>query len=169
MISALAIGSLLALGACKKDDKKGDDKAADKDKNGDDKGAAKPTDDTAANPCGDDGAKNPCGGGDMSMDDKKAMAEKIVTMFEAVGKAITENEADCAKMAAGVQKIADENKELITKGKALDDDPEFKKWFEETHGEKIKTVMTGAVTSMIKNCKDDEGVKNAFEALTGEG
>lgn len=164
--TALAIGSLLALGACKKDDKKKeDDKGADKGTADDGKGAAKTTD--TPNPCA---GKNPCGGGGgaMSMDERKEMAGKVVAMFEAVGKVITENEADCAKMAAGVQKIADENKDLIAKGKAMDDDPEFKKWFDETHGEKVKTVMTAAVTSMMKNCQTDKGVQAAFKSLTGE-
>lgn len=167
-ISALAIGSLLALGACKKDDKKKEDDKGDKADDGkadDGKGAAKTTDDTA-NPCA---GKNPCGGGgDMSMDDKKAMAGKVVEMFEAVAKVVTDNEADCAKMAEGISKLADENKDLIAKGKNMDDDPEFKKWFDETHGEKLKTTMTGAVTAMMKNCQKDKAVQDAFKKLTGE-
>jgi hypothetical protein len=165
LTTALAIGSLLALGACKKDEKKNEDDTAKTDEGKTDDGAGKTTD-TAANPC--EGKTDEGGGGDMSMDDKKAMAEKVVAMFEAVGKAVQDNESDCNAMAAGIQKISDENKELTAKAKTMDDDPEFKKWFDETHGEKVKAVMTGAITAMMKNCAEDKGVQAAFTSLTGE-
>lgn len=166
IIASLAVGSLLAFAACKKDDKdKESDDTAD-DTTGDDTAAGKTTDDTAANPCA-----NPCGdssGGDMSMDDKKAMAEKVVKMFDEVKVAVEENVDDCPKMAAAVQEVADANKDLISQGKSMDDDPEFKKWFDETHGEKMKATMTGAMTAMMKKCGEDEDVKAAFQSLTGE-
>lgn len=162
IIASLAIGSLLALSACKKDEKKEDDTAK-TDKEGDNT-AAKPADEKPA----DEKPADDSAGGDMSMDDKKAMAEKVVKMFEEVAKAVEENAEDCAKMAEGVQKIADANKDLIAQGKSMDEDAEFKKWFDETHGEKMKTTMTGAMTAMMKKCGEDEGVKKAFSSLTGE-
>lgn len=170
IIASLAIGSLLAFAACKKDEKKGDDKGEKTDKkDGDDTATAGKTTDDTANPCA---GKNPCGGGDgaMSMDDKKKMAGEVITMFENVAKAVEENAEDCAKMAEAVQKVADANKELIAKGQSMrkDDDPEFQKWFDETHGEKLKTTMTGAMTAMMKKCAEDEGVKKAFGAITGQ-
>jgi hypothetical protein len=165
--ASLAIGSLLAFAACKKDDKKKEDDTTKADEKTDDTTAAGKTTDDTANPCANTD-ENPCGGGDMSMDDKKAMAGKVVTMFEQVAKAVEENAEDCAKMAEAVQKLADDNKELIAQGKSMDEDPEFKKWFDETHGEKLKTTMTGAMTAMMKKCGQDEGVKKAFSSLTGE-
>lgn len=150
--TAVAIGALLAIGACKKgDDKKGDKKGD----TADTTGAAKTTAETKP-------------GGDTSLDEKKAMAEKIMAMFEAVGKAMSDNEEDCAKMAATVQKIADDNKALIAQGAKMREDADLKKWFESKHGDRVKAIMTGAVSSMMKKCSNDEGVKKAFEALTAD-
>ena len=166
IIASLAIGSLLALSACKKDDKKKEDDTTATDKEGEDTtGAAKTTDDTATDTTATD---DTAAGGDMSMDEKKATAEQVVKMFEEVAAAVQANKDDCPKMAAAVEKIAQANKELIAKGKTMDEDAEFKKWFDETHGEKMKATMTGAMTAMMEKCGQDEGVKKAFSTLTGE-
>jgi hypothetical protein len=104
----------------------------------------------------------------MTLEEKKALAGQVVAMFDEVGAAITANEADCAAMATEIDGIATRHADLIAKGKTIDDDPEFKTWFDETHGEHIRTTMGAAVQSMMKNCAEDEGVKAAFQRLAGE-
>jgi hypothetical protein len=100
--------------------------------------------------------------------DKKAIAAKIVAMFGELAGALTANEDDCAAMASAIDSVAAGNLELIAQAKAIDDDLEFKRWFEQTHGEQVKAIMTGAMTSMMKNCANDEGVKQAFGRMFGD-
>ena len=44
-------------------------------------------------------------------------------------------------------------------------DEEFKKWFQETHVAHVQQTMGAAMNSMMKNCKDDDGVQAAFKRL----
>lgn len=101
-------------------------------------------------------------------EDKKKLAAEVVAMFDAVAAVVKKHSKDCAKMAAGVQRVADKNRGLIEQGKNMDDDAAFRQWFDETYGEKLKATMTEAMTAMMEKCAEDEGVRKAFQSLTGE-
>ena len=97
---------------------------------------------------------------------KKKIAADAVAMFEAVAKEVKKHEADCDKMAAGINRVAKKNRKLIEAGKNMEEDAAFRQWFDQTYGERLKTVMTGMFESLTKNCSEDDGVKKALESLT---
>jgi hypothetical protein len=160
--TVIAIGSLLALGACKKDKKEGGDETAE---------GKKPTDGTE-NPCA--GKENPCAAGKTSMEDKKKMANDMVAMLGEAAKAIEANPEDCAAMAGALNKVADDHKAQIDKIKEMmakgeEKDPAFDAWFKETHQDNMTKTMGSAMGAMMKKCAQDEGVKTAWANIMPSG
>jgi hypothetical protein len=99
---------------------------------------------------------------------RKASAKRVVAMFEAVAAVVKKHAASCDKMAAGIGKVAARNKALIAEAKSLDDEPKFRAWFDQTYGDRLKAVLTEAVTLVMQSCAEDEGVQKAFQSLSGE-
>lgn len=99
---------------------------------------------------------------------KKELAAQVVAMFEEVAAVTTKHVNNCDQMAAGIQRVADKHRPLIEEGKTVDDDENFRNWFDQTYGEKLKQIMTELFGSLMKNCGDHEGVKKSLESLTGE-
>lgn len=152
-----ALASLVATAACKKDEKKDAESAP---KTTDTATTDKATD-TAATP--DKPAEEAPAetSGDMS---KEELAEKAVGLFKAMNEAAKAGAGDCDKIGADLAKLVQEAKPIIEAGNKMDEDPEAKKWFDETYGEEMETLM-GEMMGSLAPCMDNEAVKSAFEGL----
>ncbi len=49
-------------------------------------------------------------------------------------------------------------------GKRFDEDPETRRWFQETYGEQIQSIMDELMTG-LEGCMQNEFVMKAFEGL----
>lgn len=92
------------------------------------------------------------------------LGAKTITMMEAMAKAASENKGDCDKQAAALQKVVDDNKDLMAAGKAADKDPAKKKELEEKFGEKGMAIM-GGMMGDLADCQDNENLKKVFESF----
>ena len=61
----------------------------------------------------------------------EAMMGKAITMFESMGKAVDAAGDDCGKLADGLNKVLDDNKDFIEGAKKVQDNAEMKKKGEE--------------------------------------
>ncbi len=162
----VALTSLLSVSACKKDDKKEAAEPAAKttetpaaDKAAADKAATAPTDAPKADeaPAADKAAA----AGDMNRDE---VAEKAIALFTKMNETVKAGAGDCDKIGADLTAVIAEGKDVMEAGKKFDEDPEAKKWFDETHGKTIEGIMTEMMGG-LSTCMDNEAVKKAFEGL----
>jgi hypothetical protein len=156
---ALIAAGTLAFAACgKKDEKKeGGDESAEA-KGGDE---AKGGEETAAKPAEenkDEGGEAAGGEADM---------EKAWEMMQALAEAAA-TEGDCKAKAAAMNKVVDDNQELINKAKGFQNDEAMKQKWDEKYGEKSMQLMTKMASEDLKDCMADPDVGAAMKRLAGE-
>jgi hypothetical protein len=164
----VALASLISVSACKKDDKKE---------------ATEPAAKTTETPATDKKADHPAAGeapkadhpaktDEAPADDKAAagdmnreeVATKAIALFTKMNETVKAGAGDCDKIGADLGAVITEGKDVMEARKAFDEDPEAKKWFDETHGETIKVIMTEMMGG-LSTCMDNEAVKKAFEGM----
>jgi hypothetical protein len=96
--------------------------------------------------------------------EEKATGEKAVVMIEEMATAADKNQADCKKTAAELQTIVDRNKSVIAAGKALDNNPGKKAWFEKTYEPRLKGAM-GKLAPVMQKCQDTPELTQVFSAM----
>ncbi len=163
-----ALASLVSFSACKKEEKKDAETAPKTTEAAADKAdKAAPTPDKA--PAADEAAAADkaapapaaAAAGDMS---REEVAEKAVALFTKLNETVKGANGDCAKVATGLTTVLTEGKSVMEAGKKFDQNEEDKKWFEETHGEKVKGLM-GEMLGALSPCMEDAAVQKALEGL----
>ena len=163
----VALASLLSVSACKKDEKKEATEPAAKT-------TETPATDTKADapadeaPKADEAAKadeapaaDTAAAGDM---DREAVATKAIALFTKMNETVKAGAGDCDKIGADLSAVIADGKDVMEAGKKFDEDPEAKKWFDDTHGKTIEGIMTEMMGG-LSTCMDNEAVKKAFEGL----
>ncbi len=110
-------------------------------------GTAAPADPAAgtAAPAGDTAA--PAGGAAMPSDAEfEAMMNKALALFDGMAKAVDASGDDCGKLADGMAKVMDDNKDFLESAKKWKDNPEMDKKAEEW----MKGKMEAMMPSMMK-------------------
>ena len=89
--------------------------------------------------------------------------EKAVQFTEKMGEIVEASKDDCAKMAAGISKLVDDNEEMVEMGKALQADPAKA----QKVMEKYKDRMTAATMKMaaMGECATDPAMAEAMKKL----
>ena len=102
-------------------------------------------------------------GAKMSMS-KEELGEKALAMAKGFAKAIEANKGDCGAMAKAMIAIIEANTEVIAAGKAMQNDPEAQKWFEENYGAKFAAEMA-ATRPALEACENDPAMAEAFKKI----
>ena len=96
----------------------------------------------------------------------KAMAERAVAMMEDMGRIAEATPDDCDKLADQYQAVLDRDRNVIAAGKAFNQDPAKKKWFEETYGQRMLAAASKMMPALQK-CQKNEKLKKVFQSLDG--
>ena len=99
--------------------------------------------------------------GDMT---REQIAEQAIAMFTKMNDVVKANKNDCEKIASEFTNVVAEYKPFMAAAKKLEEDPENKKWFEETYGEKVTGIMTEMMGNMSE-CMQDPAIQKAFEGM----
>jgi hypothetical protein len=150
--------SAFVFAGCKKDEQKADNAPKTAELAADDTAAAEPA---TGEPAAEEKAAEPAPAGDMA---REQVAEKAVAMFSQMAEVVKGAEGDCAKIATELTVVITESKPIMQAGKAFEEDPENKKWFEDNYGEKVKGIMTQMMSDMGE-CMTDPAVQGAFESM----
>lgn len=143
--AVLALG-LAACGKKDEDKKTGDTTAPAATKaEGDTTAADKPAADEAPAAAGDPGARS-------------------IEMMKSMAKAAADNKGDCDKQAAALQKIVDDNKDLMAEMKKADEDEAKKKEYEEKYGKQAMEIM-GGMMGDLGACAENEALQAVFESF----
>ena len=102
-----------------------------------------------------------------TLEGRKAVAERMLVVFDALAGAVTSTETDCVAMAIQIDGIGTTYAADIEAAKNIQDDKEIEAWFKETHAKKLEELARRAMESMMKNCAQDEAVGEAFKKLFG--
>lgn len=95
---------------------------------------------------------------------REQIAEQAVAMFSKMNEIVKTANNDCEKIASEFTTLIAEYKPVMASAKKLDEDPENKKWFEETYGEKVTGIMTEMMGNMSE-CMQDPAIQKAFEGM----
>ena len=94
----------------------------------------------------------------------REMAERVLTFSRALVAAAVENENDCDAMGAAMQKLADENRQLIQDAKKYDGDPDFGRFFAENYQETMAKEMQ-PIVKPLSQCGENQQVQEAMKSL----
>ncbi|MBK9036781.1 MAG: hypothetical protein IPL61_36950 [Myxococcales bacterium] len=108
-------------------------------------GTAAPAGDTTGTPPADTTGTAPTGAGPSDAEFEKMMGNALA-MFGAMGKAVDAAGDDCGKLADGIQKVMDDNKDFIETAKKYKDNPDMDKKAEEW----MKGHMSEVMEPMMK-------------------
>jgi hypothetical protein len=88
----------------------------------------------------------------------------VLTFARALVAAAVENESDCDAMGVAMQRVADENQELIQDAKKYDGDPEFGRFFAENYQETMAQEMQ-PIVKPLSQCGENQQVQEAMKSL----
>lgn len=94
----------------------------------------------------------------------KADVDKFLTWFDSFAQIAVDNQNDCPKMAAGLNKSIDDNQALLTKAKAAMDSGMELPDDARQHMQDTAMKLAGAVAT---KCKTDQAVMATFKRLPG--
>lgn len=85
-----------------------------------------------------------CGGSG----DAEKTTEEMITVLEQLGKVAKDNRDDCGKMAAGMEKILEDNSALFERAKKLKGSEADQKKLMEKYGDKLMAATMGLMPAM---------------------
>jgi hypothetical protein len=94
----------------------------------------------------------------------REIAERVLTFARALVAAAVENENDCDAMGAAMQKVADENRQLIQDAKRYDGDEDFGRFFAENYQETMAKEMQ-PIVGPLSQCGENKQVQEAMKSL----
>jgi len=188
LVSVSLVAGLLAVSACKKDEKAGEggEEAA----GGETGEATKPADpgagdtatpgatapegDTATPPGGDPaapGTEEPVKPAERPASvtpEMAALADRVMNHMEAIATAAESNQADCKKAGAAMQAEAEKARPDIEKMEEMTEktrnDPSADAWFKQNYESRLM-AMVGKLMPVVQKCQADPDFQKAMKAM----
>jgi hypothetical protein len=168
LVTVSLVAGLLAVGACKKDNKDAGAAA---------EGAGEASKPSEGEPSASDtqpgegtATATPTAAGEDTgsvSPEMMAMAEKMVHHLDAIGNAAEANKTDCKKAASAMKEAAQKAKPDIEKAKAMKQQggDAFNKWFEEKYKDRLEAFGPKMI-AIAQACGQDPGFMAAMQEMS---